>query len=793
MTKVPRKVGSSFPIKRRPLTENKTRTSALFPLEATDSTGFDSDQPQSTMTQLAVEHGLTPDEYQQILKILNRDPNLVELGMLSAVWSEHCSYKSSRAWIKTLPTKAPWVIYGPGENAGVIDIGDNQIVVFKMESHNHPSYIEPYQGAATGVGGILRDVFAMGARPVAILNALRFGSPGHPRTRHLVSGVVAGISSYGNCVGVPTVGGEINFHSSYNNNILVNVMAVGVVKSGRVYSSETFEIGSPIIYVGAKTGRDGIHGATMASAEFDNLSFEGKRPTVQVGDPFTEKLLIESCLELLDTTSVLAVQDMGAAGLTSALFEMVSKNGLGLDIDLDQVPQRETGMTSYEIMLSESQERMLVVLKQGHESLAQHVFSKWGLSCITIGYLTASSYMVVRHSGQIVVSLPLNEIITAVPEYHRRWVSVQKTEETARLNTSSIPARPWVEALRTLVTCPDIASRRWVYEQYDYMVMNSTVQRPGGDSAVIWLHGTSKGLALVTDCTPRYCIADPRAGACQAVAEVWRNLTAVGATPLAITDSLNFGNPEKENIMGQFVATIEGMSDACSALDFPVVSGNVSFYNETLGKSIPPTPVIGGVGIITNLDRMATVPFRKDGLIVLLIGDAITGCGGWLGRSLYLQEVLGQESGTPPELNLQIERRNGDFVRSLIHDGLVTTCHDIADGGLLIALTEMAIASGIGVSISVDSSQAYAQPLHAWLFGEDQGRYIIAVTEEISDIILRSAASRGVPARQIGITGGIYVSVNDSAKIEVAELKSLNEGWFPTYMMANDCPAKMRT
>ncbi|VBB69229.1 Phosphoribosylformylglycinamidine synthase, synthetase subunit [invertebrate metagenome] len=738
-------------------------------------------EPLVTQSMVAA-HGLTADEYELILTILGRVPNITELGILSVMWSEHCSYKSSKKWLRTLPTQAPWVLCGPGENAGVIDIGDGQAAIFKMESHNHPSCIEPYQGAATGVGGILRDVLTMGARPIANMNALRFGSIDNPYTRYFLSEVVRGISHYGNCVGVPTVGGEINFHATYNKNIVVNTMTVGVAARDKIFSARASGIGNVVVYVGAKTGQDGIHGATMASAAFDADTVE-KRPTVQVGDPFTKKLLIEACLELMATDAIIAIQDMGAAGLTSSLFEMASKGGLGIDIDLDQVPQRVTGMTAYELMLSESQERMLVILRSGQESLARSVCEKWELDFAIIGHLTGSNRMILRRCSQVVADLPIASLAQVMPEYHRRWHPSQKESV---IQSDDVPARPWMEALRLLIACPDIASKRWVYEQYDHMVMGDTVQRPGGDSAVVRVHGTHKGLALTTDCTPRYCAGDARAGGCQAVAEAWRNLTAVGAMPLAITDNLNFGNPEKSHIMGQLIEVIEGMSEACRSLNFPVVSGNVSLYNETAGQSIMPTPAIGGVGLIATLDRMATLSFKAEGEAVLLVGDAIGGRGGWLGRSLYLREVLGREEGSPPEVNLYHERRNGDFVRGLIQDGLVTTCHDVSDGGLLVALAEMAMTADVGITVSIDSSQAYFQPLHAWLFGEDQGRYILTIAEGRVDTILRAAAGVGVSVRRIGTTGGDAIRVEGDTGIPVAELKALYEGWLPGYMAGGD-------
>ncbi len=728
----------------------------------------------SITPEIVAEHGLSAEEYAKILAILGREPNITEIGIFSVMWSEHCSYKSSKRWLKTLPTAAPWVICGPGENAGVIDIGDGQAAIFKMESHNHPSYIEPYQGAATGVGGILRDVFTMGARPVANLNALRFGSPDHPKSRHLIAGVVAGIGGYGNCVGVPTVGGECTFHPGYNGNILVNAMTVGVVDAGRIFYSAAAAVDSPIVYVGAKTGRDGIHGATMASAEFSDDT-EEKRPTVQVGDPFTEKLLIEACLELMATDSIIAIQDMGAAGLTSSSFEMASKGGVGVLLDLDAVPVRERDMTAYEMMLSESQERMLMVLRPGHEADAQRIFQKWELDFAVIGRTTGSGRMVARHHGQVVVDVPIDPLARSSPEYDRPLVP---TPAPAALDLGSVrPPNDPIAALKRLIGSPDLASKRWIWEQYDHMVMADTVARPGGDAAVVRVHGTNKGLALATDCTPRYCLADPVVGGRQAVAETWRNLTAVGATPLAVTDCLNFGNPEKPEIMGQFAGCIEGMAEACRALDFPVVSGNVSFYNETDGVAIPPTPAIGGLGLIPDLDRMATLAFRAAGEAVLLIGQPADGAPGWLGQSLYLREIEQREEGAPPPVDLERERRTGDFVRSLIRDGRVATCHDVSDGGLIVAVAEMALAGGVGVRIT-----ATEEPLPAWLFGEDQGRYLVAVPAEAAGLVVARAAASGVSARVIGITGGERLTVGESHAISIAELRGAHEAWLPRYM-----------
>ncbi len=725
---------------------------------------------------IVAQHGLSPEEYARILDVLGRAPSLTELGVFSVMWSEHCSYKSSKRWLKLLPTQAPWVIRGPGENAGVVDIGDGQAVIFKMESHNHPSYIEPYQGAATGVGGILRDVFTMGARPIANLNSLRFGDPAHPKTRHLVAGVVGGIGGYGNCVGVPTVAGECTFHRGYDGNILVNAMTVGLARTDRIFYSAAAGPGNPLVYVGSKTGRDGIHGATMASAEF-SAETEAKRPTVQIGDPFTEKLLIEACLELMATDAIVAIQDMGAAGLTSSSFEMASKGGVGVELDLDKVPTRETGMTAYEIMLSESQERMLMVLRPGAEGRARAVFEKWELDFAVIGRITDTRHMVVRHHGEVVVDVPIAPLVAAAPEYDRprRPTSPPPLLEARTLPPLNEP----MAALARLLACPDLASKRWIWEQYDHMVMASTVQRPGGDAAVLRVLGTKKGIAVTSDCTPRYCLADPLQGGRQAVAEAWRNLTAVGARPLAITDCLNFGNPEKPEIMGQFASCIEGMAEACRALEFPVVSGNVSFYNETNGAAVPPTPTVGGVGLLRDRSHMATIALKAEGEALLLVGQREG--AGWLGQSLYLREIEGREDGAPPPVDLAAERRAGDFVRALIEQGRLRTCHDISDGGLLVAVAEMALAGGRGAAIEAPP-EATGPLLQAWLFGEDQGRYLIAVPAADVASVAAEAARAGVPLRRIGRVGGAELTLDGEHAISLAALRAANERWLPRFM-----------
>ncbi|PWR25639.1 phosphoribosylformylglycinamidine synthase subunit PurL [Zavarzinia aquatilis] len=723
--------------------------------------------------EIVAEHGLAPDEYEHVLAIMGREPNLTELGIFSVMWSEHCSYKSSRIHLKKLPTKGPQVICGPGENAGVVDIGDGLAAIFKMESHNHPSYIEPYQGAATGVGGILRDVFTMGARPIAILDPLRFGSPEHPKTKHLVSGVVAGIGGYGNCMGIPNVGGECTFHPAYDGNILVNAMTVGIAHTDKIFYSAAAGIGNPVVYVGSKTGRDGIHGATMASAEFDEKS-EEKRPTVQVGDPFVEKLLLEACLELMAGDAIVAIQDMGAAGLTSSSVEMASKGGVGLELVLDDVPQRETHMTAYEMMLSESQERMLMILKPGREDAARAIFEKWGLDFAVIGKVTDTGHLVLKHRGEVVGDIPVAPLTDEAPLYDRPWVP---TPKPAKVLAADVPAANDLgAALVKMLGTPDLCSKRWIVEQYDHLVGGDTIVRPGGDAAVVRVrdHAT-KGLAITTDCTPRYCFADPVEGGKQAVVETYRNITATGGLPLAITDCMNFGNPQRPNIMGQFVGAIEGMSEACLALDYPVVSGNVSLYNETMGTGVQPTPAIGGIGLLEDYTRSASIRFKAAGETLLLVGET----EGWLGASIYLRDLAGREDGAPPPVDLAAEKRNGDFVRGLIRHGEVVTCHDVADGGLLVAVAEMALAGGIGATLATPETDA---PLHAFWFGEDQGRYLISVVVDRVESIVDQAKAAGVSLQVIGTTGGDVISVDGGHKATLAALRDAHEGWLPRYM-----------
>ncbi|MEQ1930478.1 MAG: phosphoribosylformylglycinamidine synthase subunit PurL [Parvularculaceae bacterium] len=827
---------------------------------------------------IVAEHGLTPDEYEQVKRSLGREPNLLELGIFSVMWSEHCSYKSSRIHLKKLPTSAPWVVQGPGENAGVIDIGHDAdgvplVAVFKMESHNHPSFIEPYQGAATGVGGIMRDVFTMGARPVANMNALRFGAQDHPRTRHLVAGVVAGIGGYGNCMGVPTVGGETNFDARYNDNILVNAMTVGVAQKHRIFYSAARGSGNPVVYIGSKTGRDGIHGATMASAEFDETSNE-RRPTVQVGDPFTEKLLLEACLELMATDAIIAIQDMGAAGLTSSSVEMAAKGGGGIELDLDHVPQREDGMTAYEMMLSESQERMLMVIKPDREDQARAVFEKWGLDFAVIGKTTTHGRLIVRFNGKVEADMVLKGLVDGAPQYDRPTAPREKPgaledpqvivreamvtlkapgkpeaelkalaqamiddrvasiagadaagfnihqgaakiyvrlrpgaggdfsalhEAAINLKTAGLVADarfesheesvdladragalPLTTAMATLMTSSDLCSRRWIWEQYDATVMGDTVHGPGGDAALVRVHGTARALALSTDVTPRYVAADPHEGTKQAVAETYRNICAVGAAPLAITNCLNFGNPERPEIMAELVGAIEGMAEACEALNYPVVSGNVSRYNETNGVAIPPTPAIGGVGVLEDATKTARVGGAEAGDELIAVGVT----RGWLGQSLYLRELFGIAEGAPPPVDLSAERRNGELIRKLINEGLVTACHDVSDGGLLVAAAEMALACGEGLELKTPVKARRA----AFWFGEDQSRYLLAAAPGGADTLLLKAAMAGVQASKIGRFEGSFIRLDEGDAIGLLDLADLHDRPIADYMRAGTTP-----
>ncbi len=726
--------------------------------------------------EIIAAHGLKPDEYQRILDLLGREPSFTELGIFSAMWNEHCSYKSSKKWLRTLPTTGPRVLQGPGENAGVVDIGDGDCVVFKMESHNHPSYIEPYQGAATGVGGILRDVFTMGARPIAAMNALRFGSPDHPKTRHLVAGVVSGVGGYGNSFGVPTVGGEVNFDARYNGNILVNAFAAGIAKTDAIFLSEAKGVGLPVVYLGAKTGRDGVGGATMASAEFDD-KIDEKRPTVQVGDPFTEKCLLEACLELMASGAVIAIQDMGAAGLTCSAVDMGAKGDLGVRLDLDKVPVREERMSAYEMMLSESQERMLMVLRPEKEAEAEAIFTKWGLDFAIVGETTDDLRFRIIHQGDEVANLPIKDLGDKAPEYDRPWVEPKKRQPLA---ANDVPQADVADALLKMLGGPDLSSRRWVWEQYDTLIQGNSLQLPGGDAGVVRVDGhPTKALAFSSDVTPRYCEADPFEGGKQAVAECWRNLTATGAEPLASTDNLNFGNPERPEIMGQLVAAIKGIGEACKVLEFPIVSGNVSLYNETNGEGILPTPTIGGVGLLPDWSRMARIGFAGEGQSILLLG-APKAWGSHLAQSIYMRDIHGRTDGPPPPVDLAHEKRVGDYVRGLIRDGVATAVHDVSDGGLAVALAEMAMASGIGADVSMPFP---TDPIPIW-FGEDQGRYLVTVDLDGEELrmLMDEAKEAGFAAPRIGHTGGVELKMHGARAISVTDLKSAHEGWFPHFM-----------
>ena len=726
---------------------------------------------QEVNQELAIKHGLTAEEYNKIIKLMGRNPNLVELGIFSAMWNEHCSYKSSRIWLQTLPTKNKYVIQGPGENAGVVDFGDGDVVIFKIESHNHPSYIEPYQGAATGVGGILRDIFTMGARPVANLNSIRFGSPNHEKTKYLLNGVVSGIGGYGNCIGVPTVGGETEFDECYNGNILVNAMNIGVTKKNKVFYSIASGVGNPVVYVGSKTGRDGIHGATMASAEFDEDS-ESKKPTVQVGDPFTEKLLLEACLELMQKKSIVSIQDMGAAGLTSSSIEMASKGNLGIKINLNLIPCRENNMTPYEIMLSESQERMLIVLKKGKEKEARKIFEKWGLDFAIIGQLTNSKKLELDFNKKNVCSIPIHSLGDNAPKYKRDFITYSYPKIIN--HDSTIEKLDIKDSLIKILSHHNYSKKSWVWEQYDHMVMTDTIQKPGGDSAVVRYHGKNKGIAATVDCVPRYCKAHPKSGAMQAVCETWRNLISVGAQPIAITNCLNFGNPEKKEIMGQFVESINGMKEACETLDYPVISGNVSLYNETNGIAIYPTPTIGGVGLLKNINNMMTFNFKNTENIIAIIGQT----SGHLSQSALIYDIIGDKKGPPPQINLKEEKKNGLFVSEIIKRKLVNAVHDVSHGGIIVTIAEMCMASNIGAKITVSGSNT---DKIKYLFSEDQARYLIEINKKNLDKIKNIAKTKNVIFNIIGKTQSEIFEVENDFKISIKELRKKNESWFKNY------------
>jgi len=722
------------------------------------------------------EHGIKPEEYKKIISLIGREPNFLELGIFSAMWNEHCSYKSSKKYLRTLPTKNKKVIQGPGENAGVIDIGDNDALVFKIESHNHPSYIEPYQGAATGVGGILRDIFTMGARPIATLNSIHFGSHKHPKTKNLLNGVVSGIGGYGNCMGIPTVGGEVKFDTSYNENILVNAMAVGLVKKDKIFYSKAKGINQPVIYVGSKTGRDGIHGASMASTEFDKNS-EGKKPTVQVGDPFTEKLLLEACLELMKDDSIISIQDMGAAGLTSSSIEMASKGNLGIEINLNKVPCREEYMSPYEMMLSESQERMLLILKSGKEENAKKIFNKWSLNFSIVGKTTISKNLSLNYNGKEVANLPINSLSRDAPIYDRKW---KKSIFTKKVNMQkNFKSFKIIDSLKKILMSPNNSEKSWIWEQYDQTVMGDTIQKPGGDSAVVRIHGTNKAVSLTVDSSAHYCLANPITGGKQVVCEAWRNLISVGSSPVAITNCLNFGNPEKDKIMGQFVESIDGISQACTYLDFPVVSGNVSFYNETQNKAISPTPTIGGVGLIRDLNNMMTKNFKEIGSHIYVIGKTL----GHLYQSEFFREVVGFKDGPPPEVNLFNEKNNGLLVQMLISKKLVNSAHDVSSGGILVTLSEMCISGKIGAQIKIPRNDI---GLHEYFFGEDQSRYLIEISTKNNDEVSKILEKNSIYYEIIGKTQKDSLDLNKEFSINLNVLSELNSSWFKNYYKENE-------
>ena len=717
------------------------------------------------------KHGIKPHEYKKIISLIGKEPNLLELGIFSAMWNEHCSYKSSKKYLKTLPTKNKKVIQGPGENAGVIDIEDDDALVFKIESHNHPSYIEPYQGAATGVGGILRDIFTMGARPIATLNSIHFGNHDHPKTKNLLHGVVSGIGGYGNCIGIPTVGGEVKFDDSYNENILVNAMAVGLVKKNKIFYSKAQGVNQPVVYIGSKTGKDGIHGASMASAEFDENA-EEKKPTVQVGDPFTEKLLLEACLELMKDDSIISIQDMGAAGLTSSSVEMASKGNLGIEINLDKVPCREEKMIPYEMMLSESQERMLLILNSGKEENAKKIFNKWGLDFSIIGKTTNTNNLVLNFNGKQVANLPLSSLSTNAPIYDRKWkknIFPKKPKIPENFKSLKI-----LDSLKKILESPNNSEKSWVWEQYDHTVMADTIQIPGGDAAVIRIHGKNKGVAITVDSSAHYCLAHSLTGSKQVVCETWRNLISVGSNPIAITNCLNFGNPEKDIIMGQFVECIEGISEACQYLDFPVVSGNVSFYNETQNKAISPTPTIGGVGLIKNLENMMTKNFKEIESYILVIGKTL----GHLYQSEFFREVVGIKDGPPPEINLFNEKNNGLIIQKIISKKLANSVHDISSGGILVSLSEMCISGNIGAKIKIPLENIDA---NKYLFGEDQSRYLIEISRKNKGEVCGILEKNNIYYEIIGKTQEKNLDLNREFSIKIEDLNKLNSSWFKNY------------
>ena len=723
--------------------------------------------------QVAVDHGLKKDEYAKICKLLKRTPNITELGIFSAMWNEHCSYKSSRLHLKKLPTKGELVIQGPGENAGVVDIGDDDAIVFKIESHNHPSFIEPYQGAATGVGGIMRDVFTMGARPIANLNSIHFGSPQHKKTKNLLRGVVHGIGGYGNCMGVPTIAGQTSFDESYNGNILVNAMTLGHVKKDKIFYSKAAGLGKPVIYVGSKTGRDGIHGASMASASFDD-KIEEKKPTVQVGDPFTEKLLLEACLELMSGDSIIAIQDMGAAGLTSSSIEMASKGNLGIEINLNKVPCREAKMTPYEIMLSESQERMLIVLENGKEEQAKKIFDKWNLDFAVIGKTTKSKKIELYFDDKKVANIPINTLVENSPMYDRKWKK-SKLPKKNKVKKEDLNNLKIIDVLKKILSNPNVCSKEWIWQQYDHTVMGDTIQKPGGDAGVIRVHGTNKAIAASIDSSAVYCWAHPLTGGKQVVCESFRNLISVGAKPIAITNCLNFGSPENEENMGEFVECVQGIGEASEYLKFPVVSGNVSFYNQTKDEGIKPTPSIGGVGLIKNYKKMVTMDFKEVGNIVLVIGKT----EGHIDQSLFAINILDEKNGPPPEINLFNEKNNGETLLKLIDSGLIKSAHDVSIGGIITAVSKMCIKGNKGINLK---KPKFLINEIEYFFAEDQGRYVIEITKEnlkkVTDLLNKNA----VHFDELGTINENQLYINDKTKVTIDELKTSNTSWLTNYM-----------
>ena len=722
-------------------------------------------------TKIIEQHGLKPEEYINIKKLLKREPNLLELGIFSAMWNEHCSYKSSRKHLKNLPTKGKQVIQGPGENAGVIDIGDDDAIIFKIESHNHPSYIEPYQGAATGVGGILRDVFTMGARPIALLNSIHFGSPEHFKTKSLLNGVVSGIGGYGNCIGIPTVAGETKFNNTYNENILVNAMAVGHAKKDKIFYSKAKGINKSVVYVGSKTGRDGIHGASMASAEFDENS-EEKKPTVQVGDPFTEKLLMEACLELMKDNSIISIQDMGAAGLTSSSVEMASKGGLGIELNLEKVPCREENMTPYEMMLSESQERMLIILEDGKEKHAKDIFNKWDLDFNIIGKTTNTNKLTLKYQNKIEGEIPIEALASKAPQYDRKWTKKKITKN--KIDLKNLKTISVEKSLLKILSSANHSNKSWITNQYDQMVMCDTTQKSGADAAIIRIHNKNKAIAVSVDSSANYCKSHPLTGGKQIVCENWRNLIAVGAKPMAITNCLNFGNPENPEIMGEFAECLIGIKEACEFLNYPVVSGNVSFYNGTNNKNISPTPVIGGVGLISKFERKINHLFKKENSTILLIGKTF----GHLEQSVLLEEVYSISKGRPPEVNMVNEKNNGETVLEIIKNNLVNSVHDVSNGGLLVSLAEMAMSSGYGIKINKPKKLTN---LLGYFFGEDQSRYILEVDENNLEKVDKLLKKNNIFYENIGFTQKDFFEINDEMKISIKELSKINNQWYNNF------------